>query len=98
MTIGGSPESRGRLRVGATRATGGISIGSTLGVALMTSLGPRFCPRCGTARVAEMPFCPGCGQNVAEFDEGAPVGAGHQATATEVGGGASTGPAGTSQA
>lgn len=30
----------------------------------MTSLGPRFCPNCGTARVMDMPFCPGCGMNL----------------------------------
>jgi hypothetical protein len=63
----------------------------------MTSLGPRFCPRCGTARVADMPFCPACGLNVAEFDERAQGGAGHPATATDVAGGTSTAPAGTSQ-
>ena len=27
----------------------------------MTDSGPRFCPRCGTARVDDMPFCPKCG-------------------------------------
>jgi hypothetical protein len=32
--------------------------------------GRRFCPRCGTARVGDMPFCPSCGLNLAEFDEG----------------------------
>lgn len=32
----------------------------------MTAAGPGFCPRCGTARVADMPFCPKCGLNVAE--------------------------------
>jgi hypothetical protein len=63
----------------------------------MTSLGPRFCPRCGTARVADMPFCPGCGLNVAEFDERAAVGAGRQARASDVADGTSTAPAGTSQ-
>jgi hypothetical protein len=26
----------------------------------------RFCPRCGTALVADLPFCPGCGLNTAE--------------------------------
>jgi hypothetical protein len=31
---------------------------------------PQFCPRCGTARVAEMPFCPKCGLSVAELAEG----------------------------
>src|SRR5215207_7663062 len=32
----------------------------------MTDSGHRFCPRCGTALVAGMPFCPGCGFNTAE--------------------------------
>jgi hypothetical protein len=63
----------------------------------MTSLGLRFCPRCGTARVADMPFCPGCGRNVAEFDEGAALGASPQTTTTDVASGTSTAPAGTSQ-
>jgi hypothetical protein len=27
----------------------------------MASSGPRFCPRCGTARAGEMGFCPNCG-------------------------------------
>jgi hypothetical protein len=36
----------------------------------MTGLVRRFCPRCGTARVAEMPFCPACGLNLRELDEG----------------------------
>jgi hypothetical protein len=44
-----------------------------------------------------MPFCPGCGLNVAEFDEETPGGAGHQATATEVAGPTSAAIAGTSQ-
>ena len=35
----------------------------------MTDVGRRFCPRCGTARVGDMPFCPGCGLNVADLDE-----------------------------
>jgi hypothetical protein len=26
----------------------------------------RFCPRCGTALVADLPFCPGCGLNTTE--------------------------------
>jgi hypothetical protein len=34
----------------------------------MTTAGPGFCPRCGTARMADMPFCPRCGLNVADFD------------------------------
>ena len=45
----------------------------------MTSLGPRFCPRCGTTRVADMAFCPGCGLNVTAVDEGAALGADPQA-------------------
>lgn len=32
----------------------------------MTDPGHRFCSRCGTALVAGMPFCPGCGFNTAE--------------------------------
>jgi len=63
----------------------------------MTSLSPRFCPRCGTARVAEMPFCPGCGLNVAEVDEQAPGGAARPATPSDVAADTSTAPAGTSQ-
>ena len=35
---------------------------------MMTVAGPGFCPRCGTARVGDMPFCPKCGLNVAEFE------------------------------
>jgi hypothetical protein len=35
----------------------------------MTDSGRRFCPRCGTARVGDLPFCPSCGSNLAEFDE-----------------------------
>lgn len=31
---------------------------------------PQFCPRCGTARVADMPFCPKCGLSIAELAEG----------------------------
>jgi hypothetical protein len=31
---------------------------------------PQFCPRCGTARIADMPFCPKCGLSVAELAEG----------------------------
>lgn len=61
----------------------------------MTSLGPRFCPRCGTARVADMPFCPGCGLNVAELADGATLGAGRQATPIDDPNGASTVPADT---
>ena len=50
----------------------------------MTSLGPRFCPRCGSARAADMPFCPACGLNLAELDDRATAGAGDQRVATEV--------------
>jgi len=32
----------------------------------MSDPGPRFCPRCGTARVRDMPFCPQCGLNMTE--------------------------------
>lgn len=31
---------------------------------------PQFCPRCGTARSADMPFCPKCGLSVAELTDG----------------------------
>lgn len=39
----------------------------------MTSSGPRFCPRCGTARVGDMAFCPKCGLDLRDLpaDEGA---------------------------
>ena len=33
----------------------------------MTSSGPRFCPRCGTARVGEMAFCPNCGLDLRQL-------------------------------
>ena len=33
---------------------------------------PQYCPRCGTARIADMPFCPKCGLSVAELAEGTP--------------------------
>ena len=33
----------------------------------MTDQGYRFCPRCGTALVADLPYCPNCGFNVAEI-------------------------------
>jgi len=33
----------------------------------MTDQGFRFCPRCGTALVAGLPYCPKCGFNVAEI-------------------------------
>jgi len=32
----------------------------------MTDERRRFCPRCGTALVPDLPFCPGCGLNIAE--------------------------------
>jgi hypothetical protein len=35
----------------------------------MTEPGRRFCPRCGTALVAGLPFCPGCGLNSAEVGD-----------------------------
>ena len=65
----------------------------------MTSLGPRFCPRCGTARVADMAFCPRCGLNVTAVDEGAALGADPHATpaAGDLPSSISTAPAPTSQ-
>ena len=36
----------------------------------MADSGPRLCPRCGTARSAEMPYCPKCGLSIAELTEG----------------------------
>lgn len=33
----------------------------------MASTGPRFCPRCGTARVGDMAFCPNCGLDLREL-------------------------------
>jgi zinc ribbon protein len=36
----------------------------------MTQTGHRFCPRCGTALVADMAFCPRCGLNSAEVAQG----------------------------
>jgi hypothetical protein len=36
----------------------------------MANPDPQFCPRCGTARIADMPFCPKCGLSVAELVEG----------------------------
>jgi hypothetical protein len=35
---------------------------------MMAAAGPGFCPRCGTARMADLPFCPRCGLNLAEID------------------------------
>jgi len=47
--------------------------GPTFRDALMTDPARRFCPRCGTALVAGLPFCPGCGFNTADVgDEHAP--------------------------
>ncbi len=63
----------------------------------MTSLQPQFCPRCGTARVADMPFCPGCGQNLREFDKGTAGGPDEQAAATTLTHGTSSIPPGSSQ-
>jgi hypothetical protein len=31
--------------------------------------GRRFCPRCGTARIGDMPFCPACGLDLTRTDE-----------------------------
>jgi hypothetical protein len=45
----------------------------------MKDTGRRFCPRCGTSRVGDMPFCPSCGLNLADSDEtsvAAPIPAG----------------------
>lgn len=36
----------------------------------MTDQGFRFCPRCGTALVAGLPYCPKCGFNVSEIASG----------------------------
>jgi hypothetical protein len=65
----------------------------------MTSPGPRFCPRCGTARVADMAFCPGCGLNLTGVDEGAALGAERQPApvAVDLASVNSTAPAATSQ-
>jgi hypothetical protein len=38
----------------------------------MTDQGFRFCPRCGTALVAALPYCPKCGFNVAEIGGSGP--------------------------
>ena len=41
----------------------------------MASSGPRFCPRCGTARVGDMAFCPNCGLDLRELPrDDAPAG------------------------
>jgi len=39
----------------------------------MTDQERRFCPRCGTALVAGLPFCPGCGLNSAEVGDRSPA-------------------------
>lgn len=44
-----------------------------------------------------MPFCPGCGQSVVEFDEHSAIGIGRQSTDTEVANDTSTAAAGTSR-
>ena len=56
----------------------------------MTGLVRRFCPRCGTGRVADMPFCPGCGLDFREVDEGLDPGAAAAATDSVVPSGTST--------
>ena len=33
----------------------------------MAASGPRFCPRCGTARVGEMAYCPNCGLDLGQL-------------------------------
>jgi hypothetical protein len=35
--------------------------------------GPRFCPRCGTGRIGEMPFCPACGLDLEHLGTAGPV-------------------------
>ena len=47
----------------------------------MTQTGHRFCPRCGTALVADMAFCPRCGLNTSEA-AGPPTAASPQDAAT----------------
>jgi hypothetical protein len=42
--------------------------------------GPRFCPRCGTARVGEMAFCPNCGLDLHDLPSDAARGAAATAT------------------
>ena len=42
----------------------------------MASSGPRFCPRCGTARVGDMAFCPNCGLDLRELPRDEAPGAG----------------------
>lgn len=45
----------------------------------MAPSGPRFCPRCGTARVGDMAFCPNCGLDLRDLpsDPTAPGGVPH---------------------
>ena len=42
----------------------------------MAQSGPRFCPRCGTARVGDMAFCPNCGLDLRELPRDDPLAAG----------------------
>jgi hypothetical protein len=35
----------------------------------MAPSGPRFCPRCGTARVGDMAFCPNCGLDLRDLPQ-----------------------------
>ena len=44
---------------------------------------PRFCPRCGAARVADMPFCAACGLNFAEYETPSTVGAGAEGSSNK---------------
>ena len=39
----------------------------------MAETGPRFCPRCGTARVGDMAFCPNCGLDLHDLPTDAGV-------------------------
>ena len=50
----------------------------------MVERAPRFCPRCGAARVADMPFCAGCGLNFAEYETPSAVGAGAEGKSIDV--------------
>jgi hypothetical protein len=47
----------------------------------MTDQEPRFCPRCGTALVAGLPFCPSCGRNSTEAGDRSAQPAGAQSDA-----------------
>jgi hypothetical protein len=40
----------------------------------MAGPGPPYCPRCGTARIADMGFCPKCGLNLTELPDGSAPG------------------------